>query len=841
LSATSLNRVPIHDVLQPLKNSLKSNNCVILEAPPGAGKSTVVPISLLDEKWLQNKMIIMLEPRRVAARMVATRMAEQLHEKLGERVGYQVKMEQCYSQKTQILVVTEAVLVRKLQNNQTLDDVAMIIFDEFHERSIHSDLALALSLEVQELLRDDLKLLIMSATLNTQKITTLLGNVPLITSQGRLHKVDIQYLDIKTKQPDHRSLNAVLLATILKALKEDEGDILVFLAGVKEIKNLQNSLANAALDKNILILPLYSSLSKREQSRAITPANGRKIILSTNIAQTSLTIDGVQVVIDSGLEKRSRYNYAKGMDHLELTFISQDAATQRAGRAGRTQNGKCYRLWHESKILEHSTIPEILRADLTTLMLDLALWGVESFDALQFLDTPNAAAQENARALLQKLTMLDASFKITPFGVDALRLGIHPRFAYMILQANEMGYAYEACLLASLLTEGDIFSNSHRDSDILSRFIPLFERNLQGNYINTYRAKEILNAAELLYGRLQRISNAAQRNIRLKQEILAVLLLFAYPDRLAHRRTPNDNRYILSNAKGALLHTQDSLFNQEYLVVANLHARERDSVIQLALSITLQDIEQYFCTFITQKESVTYNKEAKRFDIRQNSYFLQLQLSSKPSQKIQKHDFVALFLNLIRQEGLALLTWSKKATQLKQRVELINSQREFPDFSDTTLLETLEVWLAPYLEGIKTMKELEELDIYTILHARLSWEEQQILERMTPQSIKVPSGSNIRIDYTDSKKPSIQVKIQEVFGLYETPKILDNTLPLQLHLLTPAMTPIQITYDLKSFWENSYQEVRKELRGKYKKHYWPEDPFNAIATNKTKKQMMKEM
>ena len=840
MSVTSLNSLPIHDVLKPLKDSLKNNSRVILEAPPGAGKSTVVPISLLDELWLQEKMIIMLEPRRVAARMVATRMAEQLHEKLGERVGYQVKMEQCYSKKTKILVVTEAILVRKLQNDQSLEGIDMIIFDEFHERSIHSDLALALSLQVQELLRDDLKLLIMSATLNTQKITALLGDVPRITSQGRLYEVNIQYLDIKTKQPDFRSLNAVLLSTILQALEDDEGDILVFLAGVKEIKNLQNSLKNAIVDKNILIFPLYSSLSKQEQVKAIAPAGKRKIILSTNIAQTSLTIEGVQVVIDSGLEKRSRYNYATGMDHLELAFISQDAATQRAGRAGRTQNGKCYRLWHESKILPQSTNPEILRADLTPLMLELALWGVQSCDELQFLETPNAAVEKNAQELLQELKMLDASHTITPFGVDALRLGIHPRFAYMILQANEMGYAYEACLLAALLSEGDILSNSYRESDILSRFIPLFEGDLQSNYINSYRAKEVLNAAELLFGRLQGISNAVKKNDTLKQDILAVLLLFAYPDRLARRRAPNDNRYILSNAKGALLHTEDSLFNQEYLVVANLHAQEKDSLIQLALSIDLQDIEHYFSSFITKKESVTYNKEAKRFDIRANSYFLQLQLSSKALQATKKHDFVTLFISLIQQEGLELLTWSKKAKQLQQRVELIRSQREFIDLSDTTLLATLEIWLAPYLEGIQTIKELEALDIYTILLARLSWQEQQILERMAPQSIKVPSGSNIRIDYTDLQKPSMQVKIQELFGLQETPKILDNTLPLQLHLLTPAMTPIQITYDLKSFWANSYEEVRKELRGKYKKHYWPEDPFSAIATTKTKKQMMRE-
>jgi len=836
-----MKNLPIHEVLEDLKSSLRTNSTLILQAPPGAGKSTVVPISLLEEAWLGDKIIIMLEPRRVAARMVATQMAKLLGEELGQSIGYQVKMDSVHSKQTKILVVTEAILVRKLQSNQTLDNVAMIIFDEFHERSIHTDLSLALSLQVQELLREDLKILIMSATLNSNEISTLLGTVPVITSKGKMYDVENIYLGIKTKQPDARSLNSLLLNTTLKSIKENNGDILVFLAGVKEIKNLQTSLSNSSIDKDILILPLYSALSKNEQDRAISKSTKRKIILSTNIAQTSLTIEGVKVVIDSGLEKQSRYNYSNAMDHLDLTFISKDSAVQRAGRAGRLSNGVCYRLWHESKILQQSTKPEILRADLTSLILDLALWGVDEFDELKFLDIPSSNIIQDSKEVLKELAMLDDSFKITQFGKDALSLGLHPRFAYMILKANSLGFAYEACLLASLLGEKDIFKNSQKDSDIASRFIHLFERDFDSEYINRFRAKEVVTGAEFFYKKLKSIKQVPKKNSTLNTEIISVLLLFAYPDRLAKLRVKNDNKYILSNGKGAILHVEDSLFNQEFLVVANLHAHDRDSVINLALGITMAEIQDCFSSFIVRQDSITYNKELKKFDIRENTYFLQLLLHSKPSPASSKHDFKKLLLALVKKEGLEILTWSKKATRLKNRVNFLNHHQEFIDFNDEALLNTLDDWLQPYLSGVTTIKALEALDVYTMLLSLVPWDKQQLLDTMAPLSVKVPSGSNIHIDYSDYEKPSMSVKIQEVFGLHETPKVLNGTLPLQIHLLTPAMTPMQITYDLKSFWENSYGEVRKEVRGKYKRHYWPEDPFEAVATSRTKKHMMKNM
>ena len=833
--------LPIHEVLDDVKNVLKAHSTLILQAPPGAGKSTVVPISLLDESWLKDKIIIMLEPRRVAARMVATQMSRLLGEEVGQSVGYQVKMNSCYTNKTKILVVTEAILVRRLQANQTLDDVAMVIFDEFHERSIHTDLSLALSLQVQELLRDDLKILIMSATLNSEEISKLLGDVPVITSKGKNYEVETTYLDIKTKQPDFKAINSVLLNTTLKATKENDGDILIFLAGVKEIKNLQTSLVNSSLSKDILVLPLYSVLSKKEQDMAILKSQKRKIILSTNIAQTSLTIEGVKVVIDSGLEKLSRYNYANAMDHLELAFISKDSAVQRAGRAGRLSHGKCYRIWHEHKILQQSTKPEILRTDLSSLLLDLALWGVDDFGELKWLDIPHVKILEETKEVLKELSMLDDSFKITDFGRDALSLGLHPRFAYMILKANDLGFAYEACLLASLLGEKDIFSNSQRDSDIYSRFTHLYEKNFESAYINRHRAKEARTQADFFYNKLKSIKKVAKKNSEIDQEMLSVLLLFAYPDRLAKQRIKDDNKYKLSNGKGAILHGEDTLFNQEFLVAANLQANDRDSFINLALSISLEKIEQYFSSFIKNEESITYNKEAGKFDIRESSYFLELQLHSKPIQAPKNQNFKKLLLDLVKKEGLELLSWNKKAISLKARVNFLNHHTEFKNFSDDALLNTLDIWLEPYLEGVTTIKALEDLNVYNMLLSFLSWEDQQLLDTLAPPSVKVPSGSNIYIDYEDYEKPSMKVKIQEVFGLHETPKVLNNTLALQIHLLTPAMTPMQITYDLKSFWENSYSEVRKEIRGKYKRHYWPENPFEAVATSKTKKHMMIEI
>ena len=837
-----MQKLPIDDILEDLKTTLNKNKRVILQAPPGAGKSTRVPLALLYEPYLQDKLIILLEPRRVAARMVALQMANLLGEKLGQSIGYQVKMESAQSAQTKVLVVTEAILVRMLQADETLQRVGMVIFDEFHERSIHSDLSLALTFQVQELLREDLKLLVMSATLNTKELSELLDNAPIICSQGRSYDVDIHYLDVKTPAPTPKTLHKELEKAILHALKYDEGDILVFLHAAKEIRKLQTALVKK-LSLNVYeVLALYSSLSKSEQDRALQKSTKRKIILATNIAQTSLTIEGVRVVIDSGYEKLLHFHSTNAMDHLDTSFISADAATQRAGRAGRLSDGKCYRLWHQHKVLSLSTKPEILRSDLSSLLLDLALWGVSDLDELSWLDTPKEEIVQETREVLYKLEMLDSRYKITSFGRDAIKLGTHPRFAYMILKANEIGYAYEATLLCAMLSEKDIFNNAQYESNLLSRFTHLLEKDLNSHYINTYLAKEVLKQSEYMYLKLKKIKKILKKQEPYNSEMMAVLLLLAYPDRLAKQRAKNDNRYKLSNSKGALIHQEDSLFNEEYLVVAHLGAHERDSFIYSAMSVSLALVEEHFSHHIMRKKSLEFNKENQKLDLKERVSFFALELYSKPLSLKKNENISTLLFELVQKEGLELLTWSQKAKNLQQRVAFVNAYGEdsMPRLDENTLLKSVDTWLKPFMNGISSVKDLQDLDLYSMLLSLLSWQEQEALEKLAPQKLEVPSGSKIFIDYSDEKKPALKVKLQEMFGLEKTPKIFDGSVPLQIQLLSPAMRPIQITYDISSFWENSYAEVRKELRGKYKRHYWPENPYEAVATSKTKKHMMKE-
>lgn len=737
---------------------------------------------------------------------------------------------------TKVLVVTEAILVRMLQADEMLKRVGLIIFDEFHEHSIHSDLSLALSLQVQELLREDLKILIMSATLNASSLLECLGDVPVVTSEGKKYDVVMHYLNIKTPEPNHKTMNTQLIKSIQSALKNDEGDILVFLQGVKEIRKLEKSLREI-VDAGVDICLLYSALSKKEQNRALQTSKKRKIILATNIAQTSLTIEGVRIVVDSGLEKLSRFHYENAMNHLDSSFISQDSATQRAGRAGRLSEGKYYRLWHEQKVLQKSTKPEILRSDLSSFLLELSLWSVSSFDELKWLDIPSKNIVTQTQETLQKLELLDSESKITVFGKNAIKLGVHPRFAYMILKANTMGYAYEATLLAAMLSERDIFKNSRDESDLLLRFTHLPERDINATYIDTFVAKEVLKQADFLFSKLKKIEKISQREESYNADIIAVLLLLAYPDRLAKQRTKNDNRYKLSNSKGAIISLENTLFNEEYLVVANLYAHAKDSFINLAMSIDLQRIEEYFSETIEIQEELLYNKETKKFDLRESAYFLHLELYSKLKALDKKHEMKPLIMKLIKEEGLGLLTWSKRAKSLQKRVAFVNLHLDepFESLSDEDLLDSLDLWFEPFIQNVKSPKGLDSLELYPMLLSLLSWENQQALERL-----EVPSASKILIDYSDSEKPALYVKLQEIFGLEETPKILNETVALQIQLLSPAMRPIAITYDLSSFWKNSYGDVRKEMRGKYKRHYRPENPYEAVATKKTKKHMMKE-
>jgi len=766
----------------------------------------------------------MLEPRRVAARMVASQMAKSLNETVGQTVGYQIKMDIKKSSKTKILVVTEAILVRMIQSDQELSNVALIIFDEFHERSIHTDLSLALSLQSQDFLRDDLKILIMSATLNANHIKTITGNIPVVSSQGRIYDVENIYLSKSIKQPDSKTIYSILVDTIHTALKDD-GDILIFLAGMKEINTLHESLNKILKNQNIDILPLYSTLSKKEQDKAIGSSKNRKIILSTNIAQTSLTIVGVKIVIDTGLEKQSIYNHKTNMDHLELTFISEDSSIQRAGRAGRLSNGKCYKLWHKDKILQQSTKAEILRVDLSSALLDLALWGCDNFEDLNWLDIPAKETLNHTYSTLENINTIDHEKNITQMGRDSIKLGLHPRLSYMILQSNKLGYGYEACIIAAILTS-NIYT---KDSDIQSIFIDCYEYGKLKKEVDNF------------YKRLIGISPNITKSKNFDLELIAVLLLFAYPNRLAKQRGNNENIYKLSNGKGAILNYDDSLFNSEYIVVVNLNGNIKNSYISLASKISYNQIEKYFSNTITTKQTIKYNKNEKKFDIRENRYFLKLQLSSKPITNTNNIDYKSLILELIKKEGLGILTWDKKSLALQNRVNFFNKQNydklELPNMENEFLLETLDLWFDMHCTNIKTIKQLEEINLYPILSSMISWDNLKTLDTLLPIGYKVPSGSVIHIDYS-YEIPTLNVKVQEIFGLNKTPLIFNNMISLNINLLSPAMKSIALTNDLQSFWDNSYIDVRKDLRGKYKRHYWPENPYEAIATSKTKKHMM---
>ncbi|OIQ00510.1 MAG: ATP-dependent helicase HrpB [Zetaproteobacteria bacterium CG2_30_46_52] len=856
--------LPIHEVLDDIKDKLTSHNKLVLQAPPGAGKTTAVPIALLEQAWLGHKQIVMLEPRRLAARNAAARMAFLLGEKVGETVGYQIRQDSCVSDNTKILVVTEGILTRKLQADPELQNTALVIFDEFHERSLHADLSLALCLQSQQILREDLKILVMSATLNTHAVAMLLDNAPIIQSQGRSFPVEHQYLDTVIRQHNlnpQQQLMMNLTNAVKTFIQHHQGNCLVFLPGVKEInqlsKHIKQVLDNASIS-NVIIAPLHGSLNKQQQDLAmLSPSDGsRKIVLATNIAETSITIEGISCVIDSGLERILNYSPASAMNRLNTQSISQDSAAQRSGRAGRLSAGVCYRMWtaeQQAHLAKHAA-PEILHSDLSSLVLELANWGVSKVDELQWMDVPPASATEQAKALLQKLGAVDAHGGITKHGRDMLKLGTHPRLAHMMLAAVKLNQAYHACLIASVLTEKDFLTHSDKSADIFDRINILVHGSAQARGLDGQQIKRILQTADDFFKRLKQNTTSNVHKEKVDTHQSGVLLAYAYPDRIAKQRSPNEARYLLSNGKGAVIPPFLQHHLHAYIVVANLDAKQGEACIYLAADISAAQLEAYFSKMIANEERVEWNESAQRAEVRQTSSIGKILLSESLQHEAKSPATQAAIqqclMQAIQSRGLTCLNWSDKALHLQQRVLFLNHhvahnpamQKEYaklplPDFSEQGLIDTMDVWLQPHLSHENSLKQCQKLDIYQLLLNQLSWEQQQLLNQLAPEKISVPSGSSVSIDYSDPIQPVLAVRLQEVFGLYDTPTLINGQCKLMMHLLSPARKPMQITQDLNSFWKTTYHDVKKELRGKYKRHYWPDDPFTAQATSKTKKQM----
>ncbi|VAW64806.1 ATP-dependent helicase HrpB [hydrothermal vent metagenome] len=891
--------LPVNAVIPDIVSALHRHNRVILQAPPGAGKTTAVPISLLNESWLGNRQIIMLEPRRLAARNAASRMAYLSGEPIGQTIGYQIKQDSCFSEHTRILVVTEGILTRKLQNDPELKNTALIIFDEFHERSLHTDLSLALCLQSQEILNEKLKLLIMSATLDTRAISSLVNRgsncaAPVIKSSGRSFPVAVKFIEknrYKHIDSPHQQLILNVFDAIKQVIHEHQGSCLVFLPGRKEILTLENTIneylnsatyeLNPGLE-NIIVAPLYGSLTKTQQDQAIlaAPPGKRKFVLATNIAETSLTIEGISCVIDSGLEKVLHYTPSCGMNKLKTQFISHDSATQRSGRAGRLNAGTCYRLWtkhQHSRLLKHATA-EILHSDLSSLVLELANWGVQDPDELKWIDTPPDNALRQARTLLKQLNGIDQSGKITPHGQQMLRLGTHPRLSHMMLSSIEYDLAYQACLMAGLLTESDFYqSATDKSTDINDRLNFLFQMSstsknslkkthLTGINLNT--CKRIKQSANDFLKRLARCAGKTLSHKKINTQYTGVLLAHAYTDRIAKQREPGSTRYLLCNGKGASISDFSQPSYWPFLVVAQLDEKHNnrgnsrgdnrqdnrlgEARIFLAAEITEEQIETCFSKLIDTTESILWNEKFQRVECKTISRIGQIVLQQNTTPTSSKEAVHHCLISAIQASGLHSLNWSSQASSLRNRVQFINqfqalnSDHEksiasgamsLPDFSDQVLLSSLAHWLLPHLSEENSMKQCQKLNLYALLKCLLSWDQLQYIDTMAPELITVPSGSAIKIDYSDITQPVLAVRLQEVFGLMDTPLLLNGQCKIMLHLLSPARRPVQITQDLNSFWKTAYHDVKKELRGKYKKHYWPEDPLSADATSKTRKNM----
>lgn len=810
--------LPIRDAIAELRETLAKENVAIVHAPPGAGKSTLLPLALFEEDFLGQQKILMLEPRRLAAKTIAMRMSDLIDEPVGQRVGYRVRFEQRVSEATQIEVLTEGILTRILQNDQELQGVGMVIFDEFHERSIHADLALALCREAQKVLRPDLKILIMSATLNTEQLKTLL-KAPIISSLGRQYPVDVRYGD----GIDVRMVSELVSRRVSLAAKEEEGDILVFLPGEAEIRRCEADLKRML--PSFEIHPLFGMLAPSRQMAAIYPSKRgkRKVVLATSIAETSLTIEGIKIVVDCGLGRKSKFDPRSGLSRLETVNISTDSADQRAGRAGRLSPGVCYRMWSKADHLRMQIhdIPELLEADLASLILELAQWGVNDPKQLDWLNPPPPGHVAQARETLETLDALKLG-RITEHGKKMLALPCHPRLAHMLLLAESDSSRKLACDVAAILEERDPLP---RDSGI--------DITLRIEALRRYRQTK--NDASRM-GRIEKVAESYLRMFELEADNgpvdaydCGLLIAHAFPERIASSRPGNNSQFQLANGRYAQAGPKDYLGHEPWLAVAHLDARDGLGKIFMAAPLNPKDLAplvktEKIITWDTRKGGLIAS-----MDLRIGSIILQ----SKPLPEPDPSFLKAAICKALREEGANLLNWDEATQNWQNRVLSLRTWQPangWPEVSQESLLMTVDEWMDGHLEGVKKPEDLKKIKLIEILPYTLTWEQQQALDEYAPKAIEVPSGNKIPLSYhANGDAPTLSVRLQQVFGLAETPRVNKREIPVVMELLSPASRPVQTTRDLKNFWDSTYFEVRKELKRRYPKHSWPDDPWTAPA------------
>ena len=835
-------KLPIDDIIPALLDSIQSYQSVILHAPPGAGKTTRVPLALLEMIPPAAGRIIMLEPRRIAAVSAARWMARSLGEEVGQTVGYSIRFDSCTSKATRIEVVTEGILTRRIQNDPELAGVALVIFDEFHERSIHADLGLVLCREVQQL-RPDLKIMVMSATLDLQPLSRLLDNAPVVSSEGRCFDVEMKYLE----DNGHARLAQRVAAAAVRALNETEGDILAFLPGSGEIRACAAQLAETGIARrNVMVCQLYGDLPVAEQQKVIQQGAQRKIVLATSIAETSLTIEGVRTVVDCGVSRRLQYDPGNGLNRLVTVRASRASAEQRAGRAGRTAPGVCYRLYtqHTLQAMSPHSPPEISVTDLSQLVLELAAWGVTDPQQLGWLDAPPAAALESARRLLVDLDLLDDSGRISNLGREVVRLPLHPRLGRLLIRSKELGCPALGCQVAAMLSERDLFRSAKESiplriscSDIGDRLEALKSRQSPGWNDSRTDFSAVKNV-DRIAGQLRRFLavTVAEQDYDSDDERIPRLLLAAYPDRIARRRKSGGNGYLLAGGRGARVSERSAVRTAEYIVAPALYAGgQAEAIIHLAAEIPEYIIREERSGHIRRETVVSWDDSEGRVTARRTEKLGSIELSVETVVPTAAQ-VVPAVVGAVRASGLMLLSLNEAFWQLQGRLMLVRSsfpERDWPDVSDAALIDTLEEWLAPHLDGVNSAKKTAQLNVTEILRESLDYRQQRELDELVPTHLSVPSGSRIRIDYS-GEVPVLAVKLQELFGLAVGPLVCGGRIAVLLHLLSPAGRPIQVTRDLRGFWDGSYQQVKKELKGRYPRHPWPDDPWSAVPTRRLK-------